>query len=138
MVDISEIVRSYVPEPVIVGFCRTPFGKYRGGLSHLKATELGSKAIRGLLGSLEIDPRSGVIDGVYMGMVLQAGAGQAPARQASLGAGLHFTIDSSSSTTASTRARGQVRSGNSLYDSMNSRPALARSTTFSGSRKSLA
>ena len=91
MVEISEIVRGYVPEPVIVGFCRTPFGKYRGGLSHLKATELGSKAIRGLLGSLEIDPRSGVIDGVYMGMVLQAGAGQAPARQASLGAGLPYS-----------------------------------------------
>ena len=80
----------HVPEAVIAGFCRTPFGKYRGSLSDIEATKLGSIAINGLLDSLSVDPRSGVIDGVYMGMVLQAGAGQAPARQASIGAGLPF------------------------------------------------
>jgi acetyl-CoA C-acetyltransferase len=45
-------------------------------------------AISGLLESMKIPPESGVVDGVYMGMVLQGGAGQAPARQAALGAGL--------------------------------------------------
>ncbi len=79
-----------VREAVIAGFCRTPFGKYRGSLSDIEATKLGSIAISGLLDSLSLNPMSGLIDGVYMGMVLQAGAGQAPARQASIGAGLPF------------------------------------------------
>ena len=73
---------------VIAGYARTPFGKYRGSLSEYSAVQLGTMAISGLLESMEIPPESGVIDGVYMGMVLQGGAGQAPARQAAMGAGL--------------------------------------------------
>ena len=73
---------------VIAGYARTPFGKYRGSLSEFSAVQLGTMAISGLLESMKIPPESGVVDGVYMGMVLQGGAGQAPARQAAMGAGL--------------------------------------------------
>lgn len=69
---------------VIVGAARTPFGKLLGGLSSLKATELGSHAIKGALGQID----SGVVEAVIMGQVLQAGAGQNPAKQAALGAGI--------------------------------------------------
>src|SRR5947209_7440828 len=72
--------------PVILSACRTPIGKFRGALSTLKATELGATAIASAV------DRAGVplerIDEVIMGHVLSAGVGQAPARQAALGAGL--------------------------------------------------
>ena len=71
---------------VILGAARTPIGAFLGGLAPLKATELGAIAIRCAV------ERSGVapdrIDEVFMGSVVQAGVGQAPARQAALGAGL--------------------------------------------------
>jgi acetyl-CoA C-acetyltransferase len=77
---------------VIVAAVRTPFGKLGGSLAHKEATELGSIAIRAAL------DRAGVEDGeveyVIMGQVLQGGAGQAPARQASVGAGLPIEIGS--------------------------------------------
>lgn len=69
---------------VIVGAARTPVGRLLGGLSPLRATELGSWAIRGALAA--IDPTA--VDAVIMGQVLQAGAGQNPAKQAALGAGI--------------------------------------------------
>lgn len=74
---------------VIVGAARTPFGKLLGGLSKLKATELGSHAIKGALAQNSIDPNS--VEAVIMGQVLQAGAGQNPAKQAALGAGVPAT-----------------------------------------------
>ena len=77
-----------MPEAVICGYARTPFGKFRGGLSKYSATELGTMAVSELLKRSKIDPSGGEVDQVYMGQVLQAGAGQAPARQASLGAGI--------------------------------------------------
>ena len=71
---------------VVVGAARTPQGKLRGQLASFTATELGAAAIRGAL------ERSGVpaerVDAVIMGQVLQAGAGQNPARQAAVGAGI--------------------------------------------------
>ncbi|MEP6695171.1 MAG: acetyl-CoA C-acetyltransferase, partial [Chloroflexota bacterium] len=71
---------------VIVGAARTPIGAFLGGLAPLAAPKLGAIAIRAAL------ERSGVaadkIDEVFMGNVVQAGVGQAPARQAALGAGL--------------------------------------------------
>ena len=71
---------------VIVSAVRTPFGKLGGGLAGYQATELGALVIRAGL------ERAGVEDAeveyVIMGQVLQAGAGQAPARQAAIGAGL--------------------------------------------------
>ena len=77
-----------MPEAVICGYARTPFGKFRGSLSEYSATELGTMAVSELLERSGIDPSSGEIDQVYMGQVLQAGAGQAPARQVALRVGM--------------------------------------------------
>ncbi len=65
---------------------RTPIGKFLGGLSTVPATALGSVAIRAAVERAAIAPER--VDEVFMGQVIQAGAGQAPARQAALGAGL--------------------------------------------------
>ena len=77
---------------VIVSAVRTPFGKLGGGLVDYEATELGAAAIRAAL------ERGGVEDGevqyAIMGQVLQGGAGQAPARQATVGAGLPIELPS--------------------------------------------
>jgi acetyl-CoA C-acetyltransferase len=77
---------------VIVSAVRTPFGKLGGGLVDYEATELGAVAIRAAL------ERGGVEDGevqyAIMGQVLQGGAGQAPARQATVGAGLPIELPS--------------------------------------------
>ena len=74
-------------QPVyIVSAVRTPMGSFQGALSNVPATQLGSVAIKGALSAGGIDPN--VVDEVFMGHVLQAGTGQAPARQAAMGAGL--------------------------------------------------
>jgi len=75
-------------EVVICAVARTPVGRYRGALANWSAVELGIHAVKGLLARVEIDPSSGIIDDVLFGQVLQAGAGQAPARQVALGAGM--------------------------------------------------
>jgi acetyl-CoA C-acetyltransferase len=71
---------------VILSAARTPIGKFLGGLSTVPATALGSVAIRAAVERAAVAPER--IDEVFMGQVIQAGAGQAPARQAALGAGL--------------------------------------------------
>ncbi len=71
---------------VIVSAVRTPFGRLGGGLSDVPATELGAVAIRAGLERAGVEP--GDVGYVMMGQVLQAGAGQAPARQAAIGAGI--------------------------------------------------
>jgi len=71
---------------VIVGARRTPMGAFQGLLSDLPATALGAKAIASAVGQAGLEPWE--ISEVIMGCVLPAGLGQAPARQASLGAGL--------------------------------------------------
>ncbi|MCH1526664.1 MAG: thiolase family protein [Candidatus Poseidoniaceae archaeon] len=76
----------------ICGVARTPIGKFRGSLSDLSAVELGIRAVKEVLNRSNINPSSGIIDEVLFGQVLQAGAGQAPARQVALGAGLPNTI----------------------------------------------
>ena len=77
-------------EVYIVAAARTPIGSFLGGLASIPATTLGSIAIKGALekGSIPADK----IDEVFMGNVLQAGVGQAPARQAALGAGLEQSV----------------------------------------------
>jgi len=70
----------------LVSAARTPIGKFGGGLSTVPATQLGSVAIRAAVERAGVTPER--IDEVFMGQVIQAGAGQAPARQAALGAGL--------------------------------------------------
>ena len=77
-------------EVYIVSAVRTPIGSFMGGLSTISATELGSIAIKGALDKAGLDYTS--VDEVFMGNVLQAGVGQAPARQAALGAGLSNNV----------------------------------------------
>jgi acetyl-CoA C-acetyltransferase len=72
----------------IVSAARTPIGKFGGALASVPATKLGGVAIRAAVERAGLDPASAEIDEVLMGQVLQAGAGQAPARQAALAAGL--------------------------------------------------
>ena len=74
----------------IVSAVRTPMGSFLGGLSSVPATQLGSTAIEGALKAAKIE--ASAVDEVFMGHVLQAGAGQAPARQAALGAGLSNSV----------------------------------------------
>ena len=77
-----------VSDVVICAVARTPVGRYRGALADRSAVELGIHAVKGLLARANIDPASGIIDEVLFGQVLQAGAGQAPARQVALGSGM--------------------------------------------------
>ncbi len=74
----------------IVSAARTPMGSFLGSLSSVPATKLGSTVIQGALKMAGLDPKE--IEEVYMGNVLQAGLGQAPARQAALGAGLSESV----------------------------------------------
>jgi len=75
--------------PVLLSACRTPIGKYLGGLSGFTAPQLGAKVIREAVRRAGVDPA--LVDDVIMGHVLQGGAGQAPARQAAIQAGLPGT-----------------------------------------------
>ncbi len=79
-------------ESVIIEGARTPFGKFGGALKDVKAVELGATAIKGTLQRSSVDPKS--VDEVIMGMVLQAGAGQIPSRQAARLAGLDWDVQS--------------------------------------------
>ena len=75
---------------VILGAARTPIGAFLGGLAPLSATKLGSIAIGCALDRARINPDQ--VDEVFMGNVVQAGVGQAPARQAALGAGIPNSV----------------------------------------------
>ena len=75
---------------VIVSAVRTPIGSFMGGLSTVAAPRLGAVAIKGALDKVNLDPN--LVDEVYMGNVVQAGVGQAPARQAAIFAGLPNTV----------------------------------------------
>ncbi|BEV03244.1 acetyl-CoA C-acyltransferase [Chryseobacterium gambrini] len=73
-------------EVFIVSAVRTPMGSFLGSLSAVPATKLGAVAVKGALDKIVLDPKQ--VQEIYMGNVLQAGEGQAPARQVALGAGL--------------------------------------------------
>ncbi len=75
---------------VIVSASRTPIGSFMGGLSTISAPKLGATAIKGALNKINLDPN--LIEEVFMGQVIQAGVGQAPARQAALFAGLSSSV----------------------------------------------
>ena len=124
-------------EVVIVGAARTPVGAFLGGLAPLAAPKLGAIAIRAAL------ERSGVpfdqIDEVFMGNVVQAGVGQAPARQAALGAGLPQSVPCTtvnkvcgSGLKSVMLASSQIRAGEARcivaggMESMSNAPYLAR------------
>src|SRR3954452_24332 len=71
---------------VILSYARTPMGSFQGALSGLSATELGATAVKAAVERAGISGEQ--VDKVFMGNVLSAGLGQAPARQAAIGAGL--------------------------------------------------
>ena len=77
-------------EVVIVSAVRTAMGSFLGSLSSIPATDLGATAIKGALNKINLDPS--LVDEVYMGNVLQAGEGQAPAKQAMIKAGIPNTV----------------------------------------------
>ncbi len=124
-------------EIVLLGAARTPIGAFLGGLASLAAPKLGAIAIRVAL------ERSGIaadqIDEVYMGNVVQAGVGQAPARQAALGAGLPQSVPCTtvnkvcgSGLKSVMLASSQIRAGEARcivaggMESMSNAPYLAR------------
>ena len=133
-----------MPEAFVCAYARTPFGRFRGALSEYSATDLGTKAVSELLGRAGINPSNGAISQMYMGQVLQAGAGQAPARQVALGAGLPFdtpctTINKvcGSSLKAAMIAATEIRAGVSSLvvaggmESMSNAPRFVRSANRS-------
>jgi acetyl-CoA C-acetyltransferase len=77
-------------EVVIVSAARTPIGSFLGSLSTVEATDLGATAITGALNKINLKPQ--LVEEVLMGNVVQAGVGQAPARQAALKAGIPDTV----------------------------------------------
>ncbi|NOR29392.1 MAG: acetyl-CoA C-acyltransferase [Lutibacter sp.] len=77
-------------EVVIVSVARTPIGSFLGSLTNVSATKLGAIAIKGALNKINLDPT--LVDEVYMGNVVSAGLGQAPARQAAIFAGIPNTV----------------------------------------------
>ena len=81
---------SSLPPVYIVAATRTPIGAFQGALSSLAATKLGAQAIAGALAMAKLDPS--LVEHVFMGNVLSAGLGQAPARQALIHAGIPNTV----------------------------------------------
>ena len=86
---VREVVGDMKPGTVVLATARTPFGRLGGALASLAATSLGGDAIRNAIARAGIDPAD--VEHVIMGQVVQAGAGQAPARQAAFKAGLAKT-----------------------------------------------
>src|SRR5206468_9363386 len=126
---------------VIVATTRTPFGKLGGGLAGYKAPELGAIAIKAALERAALEP--GEVEYVIMGEVLQAGVGQAPARQAAIGAGVPKEIGSdtvnkvcASSIRAVEIADAMIRAGDhdlivtGGMESMSNAPYLLRKARF--------
>jgi acetyl-CoA C-acetyltransferase len=126
-----------VSDVVIVGAARTPIGAFMGGLAPLAAPLLGAIAIRAALERSGVGP--GDIDEVFMGNVVQAGVGQAPARQAALGAGLPQSVPCTtvnkvcgSGLKSVMLASSQIRAGEARcivaggMESMSNAPYLAR------------
>jgi acetyl-CoA C-acetyltransferase len=127
----------------IVSAARTPIGKFGGALSGVPAVELGGIAIRAAVERAGFDPATVQVDDVLMGQVLQAGSGQAPARQAALRAGLP---DGTSATTvnrvcgsglkAIMLAASEIRAGDAELviaggmESMNGAPYLLPGARF--------
>jgi acetyl-CoA C-acetyltransferase len=130
-----------VARSVIVSAVRTPFGKLGGGLKDHEATELGALAIRAALD--RVDVGTDEVEYAIMGQVLQAGAGQAPARQAAIGAGLPIELGAdtinkvcASSIRAVEIADQMIRSGDhgvvvaGGMESMSNAPYLLKQARF--------
>lgn len=98
---------------VIASYARTPMGGFQGAFSGVKATELGAAAVKAAVG------RAGVagdaVERIYMGCVLPAGLGQAPARQAALGAGLPTSVEA---TTVNKMCGSGMQAAIMAYDAL--------------------
>src|SRR3954470_22845829 len=81
-----------MPKTVILGTARTPIGRFNGGLSTVKPTDLGATAIEAALNRADVKPDQ--VGHVIMGQVLQAGVGQIPSRQAQISAGIPKEVSS--------------------------------------------
>jgi acetyl-CoA acetyltransferase len=92
-----------VSRSVVVAALRTPFGRLGGALKDYEATQLGAHVIRASLDRIGME--EGEVQYVIMGQVLQAGAGQAPARQAAVGAGLPKEVPGGTRSTRSAPPR---------------------------------
>ncbi len=127
----------------LVSAARTPIGKFGGALSAVPATELGGVAIKAAVERAGLDPATAIIDDVLMGQVLQAGVGQAPARQATLRAGLPETTSATtinrvcgSGLKAIMLAAAEIRAGDAEIavaggmESMNGAPYLLPGARF--------
>ncbi|HTU59909.1 MAG TPA: acetyl-CoA C-acetyltransferase, partial [Polyangiales bacterium] len=75
---------------VITSFARTPMGGFQGALGSVKATDLGAAAVKAAVSRAGLEPAA--VERIYMGCVIPAGLGQAPARQAALAAGLPRSV----------------------------------------------
>ena len=85
-------MNAQVRDPVVIAaYARTPMGGFQGSLSGAKSTALGAAAVKAAVERAGVSPEK--IDQIYMGCVLPAGLGQAPARQAALGAGLPLHVE---------------------------------------------
>src|SRR5919197_1193079 len=126
---------------VIVSAVRTPFGKLDGSLADKEATKLGSVVIRAALDRAGVENEE--VEYVIMGQVLQGGAGQAPSRQASIGAGLPIEIGSdtinkvcASSIRAVEMADQMIRAGDhqvvvaGVMESMSNAPFALKKARF--------
>jgi acetyl-CoA acetyltransferases len=127
----------------LVSAVRTPIGRFGGGLATVPAVELGGIAIRAAVDAAGLDPATTTFDDVLMGQVLQAGAGQAPARQAVLRAGLPETTSATtinrvcgSAMKAIMLAAAEIRAGDAELaiaggmESMNLAPYLLPGARF--------
>ena len=86
----TKLLKMKTKEVVIVSVARTPIGSFMGSLSRISAPKLGAIAIKGALDKIDLNPE--LIDEVFMGNVVSAGVGQAPARQAAIFAGIPDTV----------------------------------------------
>jgi acetyl-CoA C-acetyltransferase len=86
----TKLLKMKTKEVVIVSVARTPIGSFMGSLSKISAPKLGAIAIKGALDKINLNPE--LIDEVFMGNVVSAGVGQAPARQAAIFAGIPDTV----------------------------------------------
>jgi acetyl-CoA C-acetyltransferase len=127
----------------LVSAARTPIGKFGGAFTGVPATMLGGVAIRAAVEQAGLDPATLQVDDVLMGQVLQAGAGQAPARQAALNAGLPETTSATtinrvcgSGLKAIMLAASEIRAGDAEtviaggMESMNGAPYLLPGARF--------
>ena len=103
---------------VIVGMARTAIAGFQGAFAPLTASELGSAAIRAALQRAGVSPED--VSELHMGCVLPAGQGQAPARQAALGAGLPYAVPC---TTVNKMCGSGMKTVMMAYDALHARPA---------------